>query len=444
MAKDTFGTVILGAGLAGLSAAYHGGGRVYEKSDIVGGACISPHIDGYTFDLGIHVLHTKNQYVLKLLQQDLGLTLDQQTRAAQVYSFNTLTRYPFQANTFGLPIPIAKECLTSFIEVWCKRKDRDNQVFANYEDWIKATFGTGTARHFMIPYSQKFWTVPPKQMTTDWMDVRIPVPTLDEVVEGALTDQKRGFGPNAAFRYPPAHGFAAIPNGFVKSGVTVNLNKEAIRIDLSKKQVEFSNGIIDKYDVLISTIPIPELVRLLDAPQEIISAAKQLRYNSIMCVNLGINREKITNSHWIYYPEKKYCFFRISFLMNFARSMAPAGKSSISAEVAYSPNHPIDKDKIAKTVIKNLIEAKVLRAQDKIELVDLRDIKYAYVIYDHNRKENLSRIKNFFKKYSVILAGRYGSWEYQWTDDAILDGKKATEEAAVLSSLSDEKTRTNR
>jgi UDP-galactopyranose mutase len=230
----------------------------------------------------------------------------------------------------------------------------------------------------------------------------------------------------------------------VKSGVTVNLNKEAIRIDLSKKQVEFSNGMVDKYDVLISTIPIPELVRLVDATQEIISAAEQLKYNSIMCVNLGINRDKITNSHWIYYPEKKYCFFRISFLMNFAQSMAPVGKSSISAEVAYSPDRPIDKDKIADTVIKDLIEAKVLCAQDKIELVDLRDIKYAYVIYDHNRNENLSMIKNFFKKYSVILAGRYGSWEYQWTDDAILDGKKAAEEATVLSSLSDEKTRINR
>ena len=110
MTKDSFGTVILGAGLAGLSAAYHGGGRIYEKCDIVGGVCISPHIDGYTFDLEIHVLHTKNQYVLKLLQQDLGLTLDQQTRAAQIYSYDTLTRYPFQANTFGLPIHIAKEC----------------------------------------------------------------------------------------------------------------------------------------------------------------------------------------------------------------------------------------------------------------------------------------------------------------------------------------------
>jgi UDP-galactopyranose mutase len=303
-------------------------------------------------------------------------------------------------------------------------------VFANYEDWIKATFGTGTAKHFMIPYSQKFWTVPPREMTTDWMDVRIPVPTLDEVVEGALTDQKRGFGPNAAFRYPPAHGFAAIPKGFVENGVTVNLNKEAIRIDLSKKQVEFFNGMVDKYDVLISTIPIPELVRLVDAPQEIISAAEQLRYNSIMCVNLGINSDKITDSHWIYYPEKKYCFFRISFLMNFAQSMAPAGKSSISAEVAYSPDRPIDKDKIADTVIKDLIEAKVLCAQDRVELVDLRDIKYAYIIYDHNRNEKLSRIKKFFEKHSVISAGRYGSWEYEWTDDAILDGKRAAEEGS--------------
>lgn len=444
MAKDTFKTVILGAGLAGLSAAYHGGGRVYEKSDVVGGACVSPHIDGFTFDLGIHVLHTKNQYVLKLLQQDLSLALNQQKRAAWVYSYNTSTRYPFQANTFGLPIPIVKECLASFIRVWCKRKDRDNRKFANYEDWITATFGTGIAEHFMIPYSQKFWTVSPSEMTTDWMDVRIPVPTLDEVVEGALTDQEKGFGPNATFRYPSEHGYAAIPKSFVDSGVTVNLNTEAVRIDLANKKVEFSNGMVDKYDALISTIPIPELVRLIDAPYEIVHAAKQLRYNSIMCVNLGIHRDKVSDSHWIYYPEEKYSFFRISFLANFGRSMAPKGKSSISAEIAYSPDHPINKDKIVDTVIKDLVEAQILYAQERIELVDLRDIKYAYVIYDHKRNENLSKIKSFFKKYSVIFAGRYGNWEYQWTDDAILDGRRAAEETAVFSSLSDGKNRTRR
>jgi UDP-galactopyranose mutase len=437
MPKDCCGTIILGAGLAGLSAAHHGGGKVCEKSDVPAGMCISPHINGYTFDLGIHVLHTRNEYVLKLLQQHLGLAFNQQRRSAWTYSYDTLTRYPFQANTFGLPVPVVKECLLSFIDAWRKKKERDSQDFDNYEDWVKATFGTGIADHFMIPYSQKFWTVPPSEMTTDWMDVRIPVPKLEEVIEGALASQEKGFGPNAVFRYPSKRGIAAIPEAFVENGIQVNLNMEAVRIDLGERQVRFSDGTVYKYDVLISTIPIPELVTLVDAPQEIISAVEHLQYNSIMCVNLGIDRNKITDSHWIYYPEKKFSFFRISFLMNFASSMAPVGKSSISAEVAYSGDRPIDKDNITDIVIKDLIEAKVLRKDDRIELVDLRDIEYAYVIYDHNRSKNVSKIKSFFKEHAVILAGRYGSWEYQWMDDAILDGKRAAEEAAVLSSRSD-------
>ncbi|MHC4621842.1 MAG: NAD(P)-binding protein, partial [Planctomycetota bacterium] len=106
MTEHIGGTIILGAGLTGLSAAYHGGGKVCEKSDVSAGMCMSPHVDGYTFDLGIHVLHTRNEYVLKLLQQDLGLTLNRQRRSAWTYSYDTLTRYPFQANTFGLPVPV--------------------------------------------------------------------------------------------------------------------------------------------------------------------------------------------------------------------------------------------------------------------------------------------------------------------------------------------------
>ncbi len=435
MTKDTCEILILGAGLAGLSAAWHGGGRICEKSDICGGTCTSARIDGYTFDLGIHVLHTQDARVLKLLEQDLAVRLPQQRRSAWNYSCNTLTRYPFQANTFGLPIPVVKECLVSFIEARCAAKHNANQTFDNYEDWIIATFGAGTAKHFMIPYSKKFWTVPPAEMTTDWMDVRIPVPDLEEVVEGALTNQEKGFGPNAVFRYPANSGIAAIPDAFVNTGLDITVNKEAIKIDMSRKEVEFSDGTITKYNVLIATIPLPELVGIVDAPQQIRKAASKLRHNSVLCVNIGIDRPKVSNCHWIYYPEEKFCFFRISFLKNFGTSMAPDGKSSICAEVAYSSEQPIDKQSVAETVIKDLIAAKVLNNDDRIELIDLRDIRYAYVIYDHNRNQGLRIIRDFFGGNSIILAGRYSSWEYQWMDDAILDGKRASEEAFGLNDL---------
>ena len=186
--------IILGAGLTGLSAAYHGGGKIYEKTGQAGGNCISPRVKGYTFDLGIHVLHTKNEQVLNLLRSDLKLLLKGQERLAWIYSFNKLTRYPFQVNTFGLPIPIVEECLMDFIAACNKRGTGKDLPYQNYEEWIYAMFGKAIAEYFMIPYSKKFWTVAPKDMTIDWLDVRVPIPTIKDVVRGALTDQKKGLG----------------------------------------------------------------------------------------------------------------------------------------------------------------------------------------------------------------------------------------------------------
>jgi UDP-galactopyranose mutase len=116
--------------------------------------------------------------------------------------------------------------------------------------------------------------------------------------------------------------------------------------------------------------------------------------------------------------------------------MVPQGKSSICAEVAYSATQPVCKETIAETVIKDLIKTGILSVQDKTELIAQFDLKYAYVIFDHQRKRNVNKIKRYFKEHSVILAGRYGNWEYQWTDDAILDGKRAAQTAASLCKMS--------
>jgi UDP-galactopyranose mutase len=291
--------VILGAGLTGLSAAYHGGGTIYEREKEIGGTCRSPKIKGYTFDLGIHVLHTKNDYVLNLLIKNLNAPLLVQRRRAWIYSYNTLTRYPFQANTYGLPIKVVKDCLLGFIDV----HNKGNINYDNYKDWIYATFGKGIAEHFLIPYSEKFWTIPPKEMTADWPDSRIPRPELEEVLEGALSDQEKGFGPNWTFKYPKKNGICALPDAFYSPNSEIFLNKEAIGVDIQKKEITFSDGSKKRYDKLISTIPLPELVKTIhDLPGEVLNASQGLRYNSIFCVNLGIKNPNLNDAHWIYYP----------------------------------------------------------------------------------------------------------------------------------------------
>lgn len=415
--------IILGAGLAGLSAAYHSDGIVYEQDNRVGGHAKSKCIDGFIFDEGIHVLHTKNAYVLNLLASN-GVNLSHHRREAWIYSVGALTRYPFQANTYGLPIKIVKDCLLGFISNDFKEREK----IKTYEDWIYFMFGKGIAEHFMIPYSRKFWGMSPAQLTTEWVNARHPRPSLEEVVEGALHDQTKGFGVNAEFRYPEWGGFGAIGEALAACvRDRLRLGMRVTRIDGKRKQIEFNHTTVITYEKVISTLPLPDVVRLIpDAPRDVREASEKLKCNSILVVNFGINRPHITDKHWIYYPEQEYSFFRISFPSNKGPDMAPQGTSSISAEIAYSDVHPLEasREHMVVKVVEDLKRAGVLDQQDQIRVADTIDIKYGYVVFNPERKLAIKCIHDYLEQCEIYPCGRYGEWAYLWSDEAILSGKK--------------------
>ncbi len=429
MSKDKIkhiNTVILGAGLTGLSAAYHGDGVIFEKENEIGGTCRSLQSEGYTFDFGIHVLHTKNNYVLDLLSKNKNLGLRFKRRSAWIYSYDVLTKYPFQVNTFGLPKNIIRDCLIGFKAAL---KTPQKTGFSNYKEWIYAAFGKGIADNFYIPYSEKFWTVKTQDLTTDWLDVRVPRPRLEQVIKGTRSLQNEEFGPNAEFQYPQQGGIQQITQALFKKNTKIMLDKEAIKIELGKKIIYFKDQTAVCYRNLISTIPLPELFKITNtAPEAVRRSVKDLKYNSVLCVNLGIKRENITSAHWIYFPEEKYAAFRISFPRNFSNFLTPKGWSSIQAEISYSKSKPISHRDIVERVVQDLIKARIIRPGDRVKLINISDIKYAYVIYDHNRLLNLKVINKFLRKHSIYNAGRYGQWEYLWMDEAILSGKNVAKE----------------
>lgn len=410
-----------------MSACYHGDGIVYEKNETVGGRAKSHTRDGFTFDEGIHVLHTASEYVLDLLEKTEA-NLDVREREAWIVSHGALTRYPFQANTYGLPINIVKDCLLGFIE----NDFNDSDKVTNYEDWLYFMFGKGFAQHFMIPYSQKFWGVHPAELTTDWVNVRHPRPSLEEVIEGALHDQKKGFGVNAEFRYPKKRGYGAIAESLARVCKNrIKCGMEVTNIDVKRKEIEFNNSNLVQYEDIISTIPLPDLVALIpDVPHEVSEAVKKLRANSIFVVNIGIKRPNISDKNWIYYLEKEFSFFRISFPFNKSNSMVPTGYSSISAEIAFGYENalPANGEDLVNRVIDDLKRAEILLENDEIIFTDTIDIKHGYVIYDKERKGAVDTIHKYLKNKRIIPCGRYGDWAYYWSDESILSGKKAAQE----------------
>ena len=250
--------VIIGGGLAGLSAGHHLAEYdpvVFEKEGAIGGLCRSFTQDGFTFDCTGHLIHLKNAYTKELVARLLPDAFNSHERLAAIYSKSTTTPYPFQANTYGLPPEVIRDCVVGFVESMHHR----NGGPKNFHDWVLQTFGSGIAKHFMLPYNEKFWKQDLSTITSDWVSWSIPKPTLDEVVNGALGLTNKGMGYNPKFIYPKSGGIDCLPQALARSIKNVHAGETVQSIDAKKKYVRLASGREEPYDFLVSTLPLPTL-----------------------------------------------------------------------------------------------------------------------------------------------------------------------------------------
>ena len=433
-------TVILGAGPAGLSAAYHlkGESLLIEKEDRVGGLARSKEIEGFVFDYAGHIFFTQDKYAFKLFKKLLKDNINFRNRDAWVYSKNIYTRYPFQANTYGLPKDVIMECIIGLIDATLRQaQDNGNgKVPEHFEDWMGATFGKGIVKHFMKPYNQKVWAFPLNKMTYEWIADRVMMPDVNEVIEGALESRKVEFGPNSKFAYPLKGGSQAFADSFIPhlKKTEILLNSEVVGIDIKEKVITIRQSPVRNkkeigYEKVISSLPLPLLISLCNkVPKAVKRAAEELEFTSVYCVNLGINHPEITEKTWIYYPEKDIAFQRLFVQSNASPYVVPKGKSSITAEISYSKFKRIGKEGLIEKVIDDLLRIKFIQKASDIVVSDLLDIKYGYIIFERERKRKVDIIHKFLRENNIIPVGRFGEWEYYNMDHSILSGKRAAEE----------------
>ncbi len=492
--------VILGAGPTGLSAAYHYGANsvLVERNPAVGGWCRSVQDKGFTFDYAGHIMFSNDPYVLDLYRVLLGDNVHWQNREAWIYSKGVHTRYPFQGALYGLPPQVLKECLIGAIEArfgplkpaapsaaaaapatgtatsavrlknaaTCDSKDpidccadgvaelpavrktaeapTTTDKPRNFEEFIYRVWGAGVAKHFAIPYNRKLWTVPLAEMETSWLGGRVPLPDLEEMIEGALQPVGKPMGPNARFGYPLRGGFQAMMEGFLPLlRGQLELNAEVLAVSPSTRMVMLADGRSFNYDVLISTLPLPELIKAIgeEAPPEIRHAARELKHVSVRCVNIGVGRAHITDRHWIYYPEDTV-FHRLFLQGNASPYCNPPGGFGITCEISYSPTKPLpaDGDALIERCIADCRRVGMIRDDDPILTTNQVDMKYAYVVYDHARAQHVQRIRTWLEQRQILLAGRYSEWEYYNSDHAFLAGKKAAETARGTLAAAQEKS----
>jgi UDP-galactopyranose mutase len=429
--------LILGAGLAGLSAAYHlkerrcSNWRVLEKSERVGGLCKSLRYgDGFIFDQSIHVIYSSDPYASNLIKKLLNGNIAEKGRESWVYSDGIYTPYPWQVNTYGLPVEVVKECLNGIIQATYGKNGGPGP--ANFEEWCYTTFGDGFAQHFMIPYNRKLWAIDLKKMTDAWIRDRVMTPALNDVIDGALQRQKKIFGPNAIFWYPEEGGIESLPQGFLPylDQDKISFNSQVTRVLWKEKKIITEDGREWCYDRLISSLPLHLFIKAMDPalPSHLKAACNRLEYNTVYTLNLAVKRENISPYHWVYFPEEKYLFYRINFPHNFSKNMVPPGWNSITVEVSASRYKQIPKGKILiQRVLDDLKEAKIVTDNDTIEVKSILHLNPAYIVYNHSHREDVNSLRRFLKDNDIFSCGRFGEWEYLNMDHSIMSGKMAVE-----------------
>jgi protoporphyrinogen oxidase len=437
--SDAPRVVILGGGLTGISTAVHlrQPWVLLEREQRLGGHARTDQREGYRFDKTGHWLHLRDPAIKQMVDELLPGQMAPIARRARIFSHGVLTRYPFQANLYGLPPEVIKECLLGVIEAKLAETTAAGAAASgiggaagqtagdpgDFEAYCLRHFGAGISKHFMIPYNEKLWGVHPREITAAWSTRFVPLPNLEQVIAGAVGAGPPEMGYNQSFLYPKAGGIETFTRALQTrmAGGQVHTGTSPDIVDWRRREVVVG-GERMPYRALVATIPLPELLkRMPELPPEIEAEAARLRCTTLRYLNIGARGKPPADWHWIYVPEKRYPFYRVNVFSTAMANMAPEGCSSICVEMA-------DRGPVTETALRDtaaaLVAAGALGSADDLVFTEEKQIEYAYVVFDRHYYQATRTIFAFLESNGIYPRGRYGAWTYNAMEDCVLAGRE--------------------
>lgn len=436
---------ILGAGPAGLSAAYeliNNGVKdiiIIEKNELVGGLSRTEIKENYRFDVGPHRFYTKNNMINNLWHKMLGNDFIPVDRLTRIYYKNTFFNYPIKAlDTFIKLGPIDSfQALYSFSLSKLKPHNGNAETF---EEWITQKFGSKLYETFFKTYTEKVWGIPCNQIGSEWAAQRIKGLDIVQVLKNAfhLNRSKNIKTLVEQFDYPvlgAGQMYTAFADYVVNRRAMIQLGSRVEKIftkgnNISSVEVLDNSGNIEEIRAgsFFSSIPLTHFFyKLNEKPSpQIFQAVSSLYYREHITVDILIDGDNIFPDQWIYVHAPDVKMARLANYNNFSRAMVNfEKKTALSVEYFVFQNEALwqmnDKDLI-QLAIEELDYLRLIDKQRVLKSWVVRETE-SYPTYYLGFKEPYELLKNEVNKYDNLYPiGRGGMYKYNNQDHSIASG----------------------
>jgi protoporphyrinogen oxidase len=428
--------VIIGAGPTGLGAAWrlhergHTNWILYEAGQEAGGlasSVVDPQ--GFTWDLGGHVLFSHYPYFDDVMRQALGDAWVEHQREAWVWMRDRWIPYPFQNNIWRLPEAELQACIEGLEAL----QGRTHSKPRTFRDWLLASFGAGICDSFLLPYNKKVWAYDPARLNVEWMGERVATVDLARIRENIrLQRDDVSWGPNSTFRFPLRGGTGAIWRSLAdRLPPQMTMNQRVVRVDAKARRVTLNNGDVAQYDTLISTMPLDVLLQVVADRPEPKVLASAFTHSSSHIVGIGLQGSvppDLTTKCWIYFPEPHVPFYRATVFSNYSPNNAPAGHWSMMAEVSESPDKPVNVDTLVDDVIEAMRGCHFLEGSQIVSRWHRR-LEHGYPTPWVGRDPILAEADRALRGDRIFSRGRFGAWKYEVSnqDHSFMQGVEAVD-----------------
>ncbi len=415
--------LILGAGAAGLGAAYrlhelgHPDFLVLEKNDYPGGLAASfTDPKGFVWDVGGHVQFSHYEYFDRLMEKALADRWVYHRRESYIWVYGRFVPYPLQNNLRHLPREVVAECVLELV----RAGKNNHRPPADFAEWIRASFGEGIARHFLLPYNLKVWAHPLEMMSYSWIGERVAAVNLERVLENVLLEKDdAGWGPNDRFRFPLEGGTGAVWRavaGLLPAG-SVRYGARAESIDASARVLRTADGGAYPYDYLISTAPLDRLAELLRDP-DLVREVSGLRYSTTHVIGVGFEgrpSESLGTKCWMYFPGADSPFYRVTLFSNYSPNNVPdSGRYwSLMAEISESEFKPVDRSRLVEETLEGFFQTGLASRSDRIASTWSATAGHGYPVPTKDRDEILNSVQPRLESAGIFSRGRFGGWKYE-------------------------------